>query len=257
MQCPTCFQKLTVPQAPAGDSSKFILTASKVQDRPIPQLAVTPDEPKKKPVPYAAICAAVVFCLLAGGGVFVFRGKIFKRGSEHVATQADDSEAPGTGSSSDVAVVSAPVVADTNWTLNLAEAKIPDASASGRIHGSEFVCERAVLSGGRLDLRQGSAWPPDLGVSVYMNAQRGEELSHMMISVAANTQKPPRVTLRWKNERQEEQTQNVRSGYAMHVEFGKADKGRITGKIYLCTPDSNASWVAGSFDAEIRVPKPK
>jgi hypothetical protein len=154
-----------------------------------------------------------------------------------------------------VAVV--PAVTDTNWTLNLTDSKFPNTLASGRIRGSQFVCERAVLSGGRLDLRQGPKWPPDLGVSVYLSAERGAELAHKTITVVPHTLKPPRVTLRWKNELLQEQTQNVREGYAMRVEFGAVEKQRITGKIYLCTPDNAASWVAGTFDAEIRVPKPR
>ena len=33
MDCPTCFQKITVPQAPASDDQKFILTGSKVTEK--------------------------------------------------------------------------------------------------------------------------------------------------------------------------------------------------------------------------------
>ena len=30
LECPTCFQKITVPQAPASDEQKFIITGTKV-----------------------------------------------------------------------------------------------------------------------------------------------------------------------------------------------------------------------------------
>ncbi|HUC83672.1 MAG TPA: DUF1349 domain-containing protein, partial [Candidatus Acidoferrales bacterium] len=33
MECPTCFQKITVPQAPTGEDQKFILTGTKVDDK--------------------------------------------------------------------------------------------------------------------------------------------------------------------------------------------------------------------------------
>ena len=36
MECPTCFQKITAPQAPATDDPKFIITGTKVGERPIP-----------------------------------------------------------------------------------------------------------------------------------------------------------------------------------------------------------------------------
>ena len=38
MECPTCFQKITAPQAPAaGDDQKFVLTGTKVGERPLPK----------------------------------------------------------------------------------------------------------------------------------------------------------------------------------------------------------------------------
>ena len=48
MECPTCFQKITVPQAPATDDQKFIITGTKVGERPVPTIpeyrAVEPEK---------------------------------------------------------------------------------------------------------------------------------------------------------------------------------------------------------------------
>ncbi len=38
MECPTCFQKITVPQAPASADQKFIITGTKVGERPVPTI---------------------------------------------------------------------------------------------------------------------------------------------------------------------------------------------------------------------------
>ena len=38
--------------------------------------------------------------------------------------------------------------------------------------------------------------------------------------------------------------------------IGEAANGRMPGKIYICLPDENKSFVAGTFDAEIRKPPP-
>ena len=38
MECPTCFQKITVPQAPASADPKLIIAGTKVGER-----AATPD----------------------------------------------------------------------------------------------------------------------------------------------------------------------------------------------------------------------
>ena len=36
MECPTCFQKIVAPQAPAAGDAKLILTGMKADDRPMP-----------------------------------------------------------------------------------------------------------------------------------------------------------------------------------------------------------------------------
>ena len=82
MECPTCFQKITAPQAPESDDPKFIITGRKTGERPIPSAVATAGlltpvrEPEKK-FPVAAIAFVVLFCA-AAVGLFVFDGKIFK-----------------------------------------------------------------------------------------------------------------------------------------------------------------------------------
>jgi F5/8 type C domain len=79
MECPTCFQKITAPQAPATDDPKFIITGTKVGERPVPAVsansgvAIAP--PKDSPV--AGIAFVILLCAVVAG-VFVFRGVIFK-----------------------------------------------------------------------------------------------------------------------------------------------------------------------------------
>jgi len=80
MECPTCFQKITVPQAPATEDPKFIITGKKVSgERPLPPAG--PDAgPATAPEKHFPIWVFVVLVLLcaAGAMVLVFRGKIFK-----------------------------------------------------------------------------------------------------------------------------------------------------------------------------------
>jgi DNA-directed RNA polymerase subunit RPC12/RpoP len=82
MECPTCFQKITAPQAPESDDSKFIIAGRKTGERPIPSavanaglMAPVPEPEKKSPV--AAIAFVVLFCA-AVAALIVFGGKIFK-----------------------------------------------------------------------------------------------------------------------------------------------------------------------------------
>jgi hypothetical protein len=61
--------------------------------------------------------------------------------------------------------------------------------------------------------------------------------------------------LRWRDGGQTAR-ENFDGGYALRLEFGALANNRIPGKIYLCTPDESKSYVAGTFNADIRRPRP-
>ncbi len=77
MECPTCFQKITVPQAPATNDPKFIITGTKVGQRPLPKITETSPTAPVKGFP-AAMMGLVLLVCAAGAAVFVFRGTIFR-----------------------------------------------------------------------------------------------------------------------------------------------------------------------------------
>jgi DNA-directed RNA polymerase subunit RPC12/RpoP len=92
MECPTCFQKITVPQAPATDDPKYIITGTKTGERPVAAAmansARTPPPAKSSPV------AAIAFVVLIGAAiaaVLVFRDKIFKPKPAPAAAAVEDS----------------------------------------------------------------------------------------------------------------------------------------------------------------------
>jgi hypothetical protein len=60
--------------------------------------------------------------------------------------------------------------------------------------------------------------------------------------------------LRWK-EGNLSLRENFTNGYTLRIEFGQLAGNRMAGKVYLCTPDAEKSYIAGNFDAEIRKPK--
>jgi hypothetical protein len=258
LDCPTCYQKLVIPQAPTSSDPKFIITASQVgKPRPIKTDAagnfIPPVAGKSGP-----IVMAVLVLLLGGLGAagYVFRHKLFP----------DKQPPPAQAQPGGVAVKKAPVVTPmtvyavpTNfaWTLDLSQASPPETPAAGQIHGKGFSCERAILQGGTLNLRQGASGLADLGLSVHFFATLGEELSGKTIEIAPDRAPPvPKVVLRWKNELGKAVTRNINDGYALKVTFAEAAAGRIKGKLYLCAPDEDKSFAAGSFDAEIRKPTP-
>jgi|ERR1051325_1069309 DNA-directed RNA polymerase subunit RPC12/RpoP len=254
ISCPTCFQKIIVPQAPASADPKFILSAAQVgKPRPVgaangEQLGTDPSAEHRKSL-IATIALIVVVCA-AGGATFAFRDKLFKSNRE----QSD-----GAGKT---AVAAAPpkvypIPTNVSWTMDLSGTSIPDATAAGIIHASGFFCERATLQGGHLTLRQGRSWPPDLGITVELFAQQGEDLSGKTVEIPPDRAPPlPKVILRWKDDQQKAASRNIIAGYALKVSFGTAVNGRMPGKIYIGLPDENKSFVAGTFNAEIRKPTP-
>jgi len=256
MDCPTCFRKLVVPQAPAAGSKNFVLTAAEVQMRAIPlpgngQTAPTAIAPKKFSAGALTLGVLLVVGSAAAVLVVVKQGESFRLKPEDKVLDA----APGTNARPALALPARAVTA-TNWTLNLAEVKIPDAPANGTVHGFDFKLERAVIQGGKLDLRQGPKWPPEVGLTIHLFADRAEDLAGKIVTLEATRTNAPRVILRWKDDRDQPVTKDFRKGYAARLEFGSVTGNRLDGKIYLATPDAAQSYAAGTFSAEIRKPTP-
>ena len=78
MECPTCFQKITVPQAPASGEQKFILTGTQVSDRPDRNLPSGDSTRFYARTKFPPVALGLLILALAGAaGLFAFRGKIF------------------------------------------------------------------------------------------------------------------------------------------------------------------------------------
>jgi hypothetical protein len=252
MDCPTCFRKLVVPQATSNAPGSLVLTAALFQSRPATSLSSQTDVIARrlsaaKRVRAIAL-AVIVLAALVMAAVLVL----------HLSHNQNTPPAlTDTGGSRLTESSDGPTPTATNWTLNLARAKIPDEPASGRVDGRGFELERATIQLGRLDLRQGPNWPPNVGVSVHLYAQRTEDLAGRTVTIEATRTNAPRVILRWKNKQGEPVTEDYHHGYALRVEFGAVSGNRLPGKIYLATPDDPKSYVAGTFNADIRKPPPK
>ena len=149
-----------------------------------------------------------------------------------------------------------PVPTNISWTLDPTNVVLPETPAAGRIHGSGFFCETAILRGGHLMLNQGKASPWDLGLSVYFFVHQGEELSGKKVEIGPERPRAPRVVLRWKDEQQKPVSETIRNGYLLKVAFGQATNKHMAGTIYISLPDGAKSFVAGTFDAEIKPPPP-
>lgn len=252
MECPTCFQKIVVPQAPVGEQT-LILTGTKVGgERPTPK---TPEAGPVAPRPGTGISGAiVVLVIIVGIAVavgFVYHGTIFKSAPPLAAKDGETNQASQVHQRKTEPTLVAPPANDTNWTLDLKGAVVPDSTAAGRVKGQDFICDRATLQGGLLTLRYG-----DLSFAINFTGANVQMLSGKTINVATNAASAARVTLHWKDG-EHSRHDTFTNGYALVLNFGEATNNRISGKIYLCTSDDEESYVAGTFNAEIRKPRPK
>jgi hypothetical protein len=253
MDCPTCFQKITAPQAPAPDA-KFILTGTKVDERPaakIPEGASVPVAVAKG-FPGVAIVLIIALVGIAAAVGFVYRGTIFKPVNPPVAPANPSPPSPPLP----VVVVPAdlPLPTGTNyWTLNVDAVATPDVPVGGKVHGKFFSGEKMILNKDGLTIRTAS-YPPEAGITVYLRPDPIEGLFGKSIAYETNTPGAPAVFLRWKDA-QGQAAQQAMSKYSLRIEFGQPVGDHLPGKIYLGTPDEMKSYVVGSFNAEITRPK--
>jgi DNA-directed RNA polymerase subunit RPC12/RpoP len=249
ISCPTCYRKIVVPQAPATDDPKFVLSASEAnKPRPPstgPQFEGFQKAPEKPGFPTALIVLLVLACG-AGATLFALRGKIFP--PKHSAGEV---AAGGGENKSDPQ----PEYTGTNlWTLDFSDVKFPEDPVGGSIHHRAFTLNRASITGSNLTLRVGRTGPMELGVNIYFFNHLPEELGGKTAEVKPADSPAPRVVLHWKDSDRVSET--FRGGYALKVEFGPAANGALPGKIFLCLPDDSKSWIAGTFRAEIHKPGP-
>ena len=257
MDCPTCFQKITVPQAPTGDDQKFILTGSKVSDKPLVPRGL--DGPASvvpaKSFPGAAVVLLILVFMGTAAAAIYWATIIHPRQTAGQSGPATNTASATTNPKPPKPPVVAPPASDTNWMLTLGTNDIPDSPVAGRIHGTDFIVERATFQNGSLTLRQGTKGAVDFGVVINFSGAEAEDLSGKTINVMTNAEKAARVSFRWRDEDGKVQKPNYDAGYAMRLEFGTLEKNRLRGKIYLCTPDDEKSYLLGSFNADARKPK--
>ena len=82
MECPSCFQRIIVPQGAASDDVELVITGSKARRRstsqPETNLGTPPaPTPPAKGFPMAGIAFIILLCAVIAAA-FVFGGKIFK-----------------------------------------------------------------------------------------------------------------------------------------------------------------------------------
>ncbi len=139
------------------------------------------------------------------------------------------------------------------WTTDLAAMEFPETPAAGKIHEDTFTCEKARFEKGILTLRQGQEFFADHELMIFLFTKEGEVLEGKVFRISqSSTGQRPHVYKKWKQPGKNlpDQT-SYTSGYVMRLEFGTIEDGKLPGKIYICLPDAEQSFVAGTFKAEL------
>ena len=241
VECPTCFQIVIVPKAPAA-GSKYQLSATQfIKPVILPPTAPASSTP---PVVHQRKSAVLIFGLIfacAATTALFLRERLIRSSSPAAMSLTN----------------SVPLTVSPLWSLDLTKKTFPKKIAAGKIHGRDFVCEEAVLQNGLLALRSGRGWQSAMAanVIVFSNAfstNAAEILSGETFAVDTNhSGLSPSVSLFWR-EGDLRVMEMFTNGFAMKLDFGKISGGKLPGKIYLCLPDETRSCVAGTFNAEIQ-----
>jgi hypothetical protein len=247
-----------------------------------PKLAIgshnkpTPEAPKASPVirdfvgpppkkKSKLVAALVPILILAGLGVGGYFGYDYyqkqKAAKEEAARQAAEAERAAAAAAEAAKHPPPPKelpIIPPVYTLDLAQAKIPDGKANGAISGTNFVVESArvdkVGAANVLTLRQGSGPSPDRAILVYMHLKPNEGPTNQNLTVSPDARNPlvSQVTKMWKTDPKYAPRQKAFfDKYAMKLELGKQTDNGIEGKIFVALPDQEQSVVAGVFKATI------
>jgi hypothetical protein len=141
------------------------------------------------------------------------------------------------------------------WTTDLNRMKVPDSPVAGKIHGKDFKLVFADLPKGATILRlgQGKDFPEEtIDINLWQHLKAGESPQGKKFEVDPGKPNPraPGVIVTYLQPRQKlPSTQMVVPGeYAMKLEFGKKNQGKIPGKIYFALVRDRETYVAGTFE---------
>lgn len=227
-ECPCCFKRLIVPQAPAEGGGKLIITASLADTRRVPvsnslEAGPRPVRPVPAKGPITYILMALVAVVIAVGGVLVVKRLLTGDGGP---------------------------VQPQLWTDNVDELQLLDPPAVGRLNRWDFQLTSAVWQDTRLILKQDGGDPEALRMAITFPLKGGELVPGKTFRLGLDDppfDKAPEMI--WKDEQGRDEHKPVVSGYILRVEFDEVSKTIVSGRIHICLLDEPRSWVAGSFCA--------
>ena len=279
IQCPSCHKEFTVPAKPSGPSAASLASAKAAQPKLSISAAHAQHVAATKPIaPQVAayeqrlqqakagqkgsatkwiVIGAVVIILGVGGYFGYGYFTEWKAKRDEAAKQAAAPPPPTNAAPAQPEPPPPPKelpILPAVWTLDLAQAKIPEGKANGSITGTNFVVETAFCTPQMLGLYQGTPRSPDCALVVYLNLKPGESLTNRTFTVEPDKRDSGvrSVLKEWKTDpRYAPHTKPFSSGYLMKLELGDMTSNILSGKIYVALPDTEQSVVAGLFKATV------
>lgn len=140
------------------------------------------------------------------------------------------------------------------YLMDPSQHQLPPGPVAGRLEGRAFTPDRVEFTDQSVVFRQGKDFFPDLEIKVALRAENAKPLLPAKVTVNpaqkwtdANL---PTIATAVRSGTELPRNVMMTDGYALTLELGPRDKGKVRGKIYLCLPDATKSYLTGTFEAE-------
>jgi hypothetical protein len=131
----------------------------------------------------------------------------------------------------------------------------PATPAAGRLDGKPFTPDRIEFQGGQLTFRQGKDFFADAELVLTLKADNGGSGEGARVLVKPSQKwhegDVPSLTTSTRKGDNLPDTKFVTDGYALTLELGKKAGGKVPGKIHVCLPGAERSYLAGTFEAAV------
>jgi hypothetical protein len=150
-----------------------------------------------------------------------------------------------------VATLTGPVA----WQHRLAGVDIPQRPAAGKFRGEDYLVASAAYASGKLSLRAGSG-DESRYLNVTLNLSNDQLAGRHYDLSSDGTTGLPEIVMSWRgSDTRKVQRLKFSGGYALKLLLGQPAGNKVPGKIYLCLPDKDKSFVAGTFLATMKKAK--
>jgi hypothetical protein len=139
----------------------------------------------------------------------------------------------------------------TGHAMNIAGMETPSRAISGRIGGLPFTLEDVAWHDGSTTVVLESAEGHTVFLFLFLDEGATLAGTTRVFEQASDGFGQPHVHVHFPPDDPHDVLMYTQ-GCAVRAEFGAERDGYVAGRLYLCLPDEEDSWIAGSFDVPVR-----